>query len=253
MIITLSPAKTLDYISDIPQVKSTKPVYQKQANELNDLLKPFTTEQLASLMDVNAQIARNVYQYVHSYEMTKVPRRQAVFAYNGIAYQGLAAETLSAEDLNFAQSHLAIISGMYGLLRPLDEIRPYRLEMQIQLKNNKGNDLYAYWSDTISRHLTDMMKKDDNVWINLSSKEYTKVINPKLLPKGHRMITPIFKEARGNGYKQIVVYAKKARGMMTRFIIENRLADIEHLKGFDTEGYAFSPQLSDDKEWVFIR
>ena len=125
--------------------------------------------------------------------------------------------------------------------------------MQIPIVNDKGKDLYAFWSDTISKYIAKQMKADDNVLINLASKEYSKAVDKKLLPKGHKIITPIFKQQTDKGYKQIVVYAKKARGMMTRFIIQNQLKDIEHLKGFDTEGYTFAPQLSDDKEWVFIR
>lgn len=253
MIVTLSPAKTLDYRSPVKFDKCTRPKYQKQANELNDLLKPLSVEEIAKLMSINKQIAHDVHQYIHAYDMSKTPQRQAVYAYNGIAYLGLAPETLSEDDLEYAQSHLSILSGMYGMLRPLDVIKPHRLEMQIALANHMGKNLYDYWSETISRHLGDMLSDDDNTWINLSSKEYSKAVNRKLLPKNHRMITPVFKESRGNGYKQIVVYAKKARGMMARFIIQHRISDLEHLKAFDTEGYSFAPQLSDDNEWIFIR
>ena len=253
MIITLSPAKTLDYKSPVSITESTIPTYQKEAKEINDLLKPLSVEDIAELMSVNASIAHEVYHYIHSYDMKKTEDRQAIFAYHGIAYLGLDAATLTKDDLEFAQKHLVLLSGLYGILRPLDRIKPYRLEMQINLANKKGKNLYDYWSDTISQYVAKQMKNDDNVWINLSSQEYTKVINRKLLPKGHQIITPIFKEARGSEYKQIVVYAKKARGMMTRFIIQNRLTDVEHLKGFDTDGYAYSPQLSNEKEWVFVR
>jgi Uncharacterized protein conserved in bacteria len=208
---------------------------------------------IASLMNINLQLAYDVYQYIYAFPLSKTPRRQAALAYNGIAYQGLNAKTFSEKDWKFAQEHLVHISGLYGVLRPLDLIEPYRLEMQIPLANNRGKDLYTFWSDTISNYLAKQMKVDDNIWINLASKEYTKAVNRKLLPKGHTVITPIFKQDTDKGYKQIVVYAKKAHGMMSRFIIQNQLTDIEHLKGFDTEGYAFSEQLSDDKEWVFIR
>lgn len=253
MIITMSPAKTLDYKSHVSVKEHTQPQYAKEAEELNKLLAKYSAEDIAGLMSINPQIAHNVYGYIQGFTLPNTPQRQAVFAYNGIAYQGLQPETLSVQDLEYAQDHLVHISGLYGVLRPLDMIKPYRLEMQIPLANNKGKTLYDFWSEKISKHIADMMAEDDNTWINLSSKEYAKAVNPKLLPKGHKFITPIFKQSNGKGYKQIVVYAKKARGMMTRFIIQNRLTDIEHLKAFDTEGYCFSPQLSTDTQWVFIR
>lgn len=253
MIITLSPAKLLDFETPVPYQKSTKPLFGKEAGELYHSLKGAGVEEIASLMDINHQLAQDVYHYIQAFDISKTPQRQAVFAYNGIAYKGLDAYTLSDKDIEFAQKHLIHISGLYGALRPLDMIKPYRLEMQIPLSNSRGKNLYDFWSEKVSNYMAKQMKDDDNIWINLSSKEYTKAVNRKLLSNGHKMITPVFKESRGNGYKQIVVYAKKARGMMTRFIIQNQLTDIEHIKGFDTGGYSFAPQLSDEKEWVFIR
>ncbi|MBK5721194.1 peroxide stress protein YaaA [Dysgonomonas sp. Marseille-P4677] len=253
MIITMSPAKLQDFESPIPSVEATTPLYAKEARELYKSMEGIDAGEIASLMNINPQLAHNVYQYIHAYPLGKTPQRQAALAYNGIAYQGLDAKTFSEKEWEFAQKHLVHISGLYGVLRPLDLIKPYRLEMQIPLANNKGKDLYAFWRETISKYLAKQMKADDNVWINLASKEYAKAVDRKLLPKGHKVITPIFKQHTDKGYKQIVVYAKKARGMMTRFIIQNQLTDIEHLKGFDTEGYTFAPQLSDDKEWIFVR
>lgn len=253
MIITLSPAKLQDFETPLDITESTTPLYAKEAKELYKSMEGISAGEIASLMSINSQLAHNVYQYIHAFPLSKTPQRQAAFAYNGIAYQGLDARTLSHDDLAYAQKHLIHISGLYGILRPLDLIKPYRLEMQIPLVNNKGKDLYAFWSETISKYIAKEMKADDNIWVNLTSKEYAKAVDRKLLPKGHKVITPIFKQQTDRGYKQIVVYAKKARGMMSRFIIQNRITDIEHLKAFDTEGYTFAPQLSDDKEWVFIR
>lgn len=253
MIITLSPAKLQNFESPIPQIEATNPLYAKEAKELYKSLEGASTGEIASLMSINPQLAHDVYQYIHAFPLSKTPQRQAILAYNGIAYQGLDAKSFSKEDFEFAQKHLIHVSGLYGVLRPLDLIKPYRLEMQIQLINDKGKDLYAFWSDTISKYLAKQMKADDNVWINLASKEYSKAFNRKLLPKDHKMITPIFKQETDKGYKQIVVYAKKARGMMSRFIIQNKLTDIEDIKGFNAEGYGFSEQLSNDKEWVFTR
>ena len=253
MIITLSPAKLQDFESQIPDQETTTPLYAKEAKELYKSMEGITSSEIASLMGINPQLAHNVYQYIHSFPLSKTPQRQAILAYNGIAYQGLDAKSMTKKDFDFAQKHLIHISGLYGVLRPLDLIKPYRLEMQIPLVNNKGNNLYHFWSDTISKYLAKQMQADDNVWINLASKEYAKAINRKLLPKGHKIITPIFKQQTDKGYKQIVVYAKKARGMMTRFIIQNQLTDVEQIKAFNSEGYLFAPQLSDDQEWVFIR
>lgn len=253
MIITMSPAKLQDFESPIPQVVRTKPTYEKEADELYKSMEDISATEIATLMKINTQLAHNVYQYIHGFPLSKTPQRQAALAYNGIAYQGLDARTFSEDDWTFAQKHLVHISGLYGVLRPTDLIKPYRLEMQVQLVNNRGKDLYVFWTETISKYLAKEMKADDNVWINLASKEYAKSVDRKLLPKGAKVITPIFKQQTDKGYKQIVVYAKKARGMMSRFIIQNRLTDVEHLKAFDTEGYVFAPQLSDDKEWVFIR
>lgn len=253
MIIIMSPAKLQNFETQAPIKESTAPLYPKEAKMLYKSLEELSANDIASLMSINPLLAHNVHQYIHAFPLSRTPQKQAVFAYNGIAYQGLNAQSFTKEDMKFAQDHLVHISGLYGVLRPLDLIKPYRLEMQIPVVNDKGKNLYDFWSDTISKYLAKQMKADDNILINLASKEYAKAVDKKLLPKGCKIITPIFKQQTDKGYKQIVVYAKKARGMMTRFIIQNKLTDVEHLKAFDTEGYVFTPQLSDDKEWVFVR
>lgn len=253
MIIILSPAKLQDFDTPAPIKESTTPLFEREAETLYKSLEGASQNDIASLMDINPQIAHDVYQYIHAFPLSKTPRKQAAFAYNGIAYKGLDAKTMTKQDLEFAQKHLVHISGLYGILRPLDMIKPYRLEMQIPVVNDKGKNLYDFWTETITNYLANEMKQDDNILINLASKEYYKAFDKKLLPKDYRIITPIFKEQKGHGYKQIVVYAKKARGMMSRYIIQNRLKDIEDIKAFDMEGYSFAPQLSDDKEWVFVR
>lgn len=253
MIITLSPAKMQDFETPLSVTKSTDPLFEKEANELYRSMEGTTPQEISQLMKINPKMGHDVYQYIHGFSLPRTPKRQAIFAYNGIAYQGLDAWTMSGDDLDFAQEHLVHITGLYGVLRPLDLIKPYRLEMVIPLVNERGKNLYDFWTETISKYMADRMKKDDNTWINLSSKEYSKAINKKLLPKGARIITPIFMQETAKGPKQIVVYAKKARGMMSRYIIQNRLTDVEDLKGFDTEGYHFAPHLSSDSEWIFIR
>jgi len=249
----MSPAKLQDFNKPAPIKEATTPLFAKEADMLYHSMEGITPGEIASLMDVNNQIAHDVYQYIHAFPLSKTPQKQAAFAYNGIAYKGLDAASFTKKDMQFAQKHLVHLSGLYGVLRPLDLIKPYRLEMQIPVVNDSGKDLYAFWSETISKYLAKEMKADDNILINLASKEYAKAVDRKLLPAGYRIVTPIFKQQTDKGYKQIVVYAKKARGMMSRFIIQHQLKDVEHLKAFDTEGYAFSEKLSDDKEWVFVR
>lgn len=253
MIITLSPAKVLDFKSPVSIKASSTPIYKDEAGELNNLLKNLSKEEIASLMKINPVQTLEIYQHIHTFDLKNRIKRQAIFAYNGIAFQGLSAKTLSEEDLYYAQEHLVILSGLYGALRPLDMIKPYRLEMQASLNNKKGKTLYDYWSVKLTQYINKLMKANGKVWVNLASNEYSKVINRKLLAKGSRIITPVFKQYDGNSYKQVVVYAKKARGMMARFIIENRLTDTEHIKAFNEDGYTFSEQLSSEKEWIFIR
>lgn len=254
MIMTLSPAQILDFESDINIFKHTLPIYQQDADELNSFLKGLSAEEISKLMSVNPQLGYAVYEYVNTFDMKDTPLRQAALAYNGMVYQGLDFNTLNDKNVEFATDHLRLFSGLYGMLKPLDLIKPHRLEMQTKLVNSRGKTLYAYWEKVLSEHLASELEKNSNVWVNLNSKEYTKVIDRKLLPKGHQMIEPIFKEAKGDGtYKQIVVYTKKARGMLARFIIQHQLTDSECIKGFDSEGYSYSEQLSNGEEWVFIR
>lgn len=253
MIITLSPAKLLDFDTEVNIDYSSTPIYQKEAIELNSLLKDIAVEEIGQLMNINPQLAHSTYEYVNSFDLPKTAKRQAAYAYNGIAYQGLDISSFSDADLDFAQQHLVLFSGLYGMLRPLDMIKPYRLEMQTKLANSRGETLYDFWKETLTKQMSNAMLASSKVWVNLTSKEYTKVIDRKKLPKEHQMIMPVFKEARGDGFKQVVVYAKKARGMMARFIIQNQLKDAEHIKAFDTEGYSYSEHLSSKEEWVFIR
>lgn len=254
MIITLSPAKLQDFDSEIKSDLKSDLLYPKEADYLIDLLKDYKSEEIAKLMTISPKQATDVFQKIQGYHLSRTPQRQAIFAYNGIAYLGLDAKTFDKDDLQFAQEHLTIVTGLYGALRPLDMIKPYRLEMKIKLANDKGNDLYKFWKEEINNYFGKRLQSDDNIWVNLSSDEYSKVIDLKLLPKGVRKITPLFKEEQADGsFKQIVVYAKKARGMMSRYIIKNKLTNVEDIKGFGEEGYLFNPHLSDDKEWIFTR
>lgn len=253
MIITLSPAKLQDFDTPATIQESTIPQFMDDAEYLNGLMRGLTADDIKQLMSISPKMALEVYQYIQSFDLPRVLKKQAALAYNGIAYQGLQAETFSQTDWEFAQKHLVHMSGMYGALRPMDLIKPYRLEAVIKLANDKGRNLYDYWTTILTQYLSERLRADDNVWINLSSKEYTKLIDRKTLAKEVKVITPIFKQQTASGYKQIVVYAKKARGMMSRFIIENKLLNVDELKHFDVEGYSFAPELSGSEEWAFVR
>lgn len=253
MIVTLSPAKLLNFDIFEKDIKTTKPEYLINAQELNDILKNIDTHHLQKLMQINATLALDVFQFIYGFENKKTPEKSCVFAYNGIAYKGLDAQNMIAEDLMFAQEHLRIFSGMYGMLCPLDKIKPYRLEMQAKLHTERGNNLYGYWSDILTENMSNLLQKDDKVWINLMSDEYTKVVKTKNLPDGTQIITPIFKEYTNKGLRQIVVHTKRARGLFARFIIQNRLKQTDDLKAFDLDGYYYSEQDSTAQEWTFVR
>lgn len=178
--------------------------------------------------------------------------RQAIFAFKGDVYTGLEAETLSEDDLSYAQSHLRMLSGLYGLLKPLDLMQPYRLEMGTKLANERGSNLYQFWGNIITDKLNEALSEQgDNVLINLASNEYFKAVKPKALDA--QIITPVFKDCKNGQYKVISFYAKKARGMMARYIIENRIESVKQLEAFDTAGYYFAADESTPTELVFKR
>ncbi|MEN9918094.1 MAG: peroxide stress protein YaaA [Bacteroidota bacterium] len=253
MIVSISPARLQDFETPTAMSKCTPPQFEKEAIYLNSILQSLSVQEIEKLMHINPKQALEVYQYVQAFEMKRTPKKQAALTYNGMAYLGLDAKTFTDDNWNFAQQHLIHFSGMYGALRPLDAIKPYRLEALIKLPNNKGKDLYDYWSSTLTTYLAQRLEADDNVWINLMSKEFTKLINKKSLGKEVSIITPAFKQQTANGYKQIVIYSKKARGMMARYIIQNKIKKVDDLKYFDAEGYSFAPDLSVKDEWVFVR
>lgn len=253
MIITLSPAKLQDFESAVTTKLKSKPLFEKNAEELNNELKNLSAEEIGKLMSINSKMVIDVYQRIQAFDIPRTPQKQAALAYNGIAYKGLDAETFSDTDWNFAQDHLLHLSGLYGALRPLDLIKPYRLEFIIKLANNKGSNLYDYWLDVLTNYFSKRLNEDDKTWLNVASNEYSKAINKKMLPKGTKIINAIFKEETANGPKVKVVYAKKARGMMARYIIENKIKKSDDVKNFDTEGYSYNPSLSTESDWVFVR
>ena len=254
MLIFLSPAKSLDYTTP-PQVAThTRPAFLKQSETLIKQLRKLSPADIANLMDLSDPLALLNFNRYADWKLPFTPEnaKQAVLAFDGDVYDGLAAKTLSAADLDFAQQHVRILSGLYGILRPLDLMQPYRLEMGTKFANKGGKDLYAFWGerllDAINAELEAMQRP---VAVNLASEEYFKAAVGRKF-KG-QLIQPVFEDWKSGKYKIISFYAKRARGLMTRYAVLNRLDEPEGLKAFDYDGYAFAAEASDDKSWVFRR
>jgi cytoplasmic iron level regulating protein YaaA (DUF328/UPF0246 family) len=254
MLITISPAKTLDYETPPVTASHTKPAFLKQSRQLVENLRDYSATDLAELMKLSKGLSELNFERYRKWKTPFTPSnaKQAVLAMKGDVYAGLDAETLNEAGFSFAQQHLRILSGLYGVLRPLDLIQPYRLEMGTKLANENGKDLYAFWGERITRTINrDLNTQGDGILINLASNEYFKSIKPRLIEG--RIITPQFKEKKNGDYRMIGVFAKRARGLMSRFIIDKRLRDAEDLKGFDRDGYRYNKRLSREDQWVFTR
>ncbi|MBY5963748.1 peroxide stress protein YaaA [Marinobacter nauticus] len=253
MLMIISPAKTLDYESPLATETHTQPDFLDDACELIDQLKELEPHQVSNLMSISdklGQLNAERFQTWHT-PFTPDNARQAVLAFKGDVYTGLDAESFSNEDFSFAQKHLRILSGLYGLLKPLDLMQPYRLEMGTRFENTRGKDLYAFWGSKITDALNQLLASDDKVLVNLASNEYFKSVQKKHLDA--RLVTPQFKDWKNGQYKMISFYAKKARGLMCRYAIQNRITQADDLKGFNLEGYYFSEDQSDNNNWVFLR
>ncbi|GAA0341723.1 peroxide stress protein YaaA [Bowmanella denitrificans] len=254
MLIVLSPAKNLDYDTQAHIQAYSQPMMLDQAEALIQVCRDLSPAQVGSLMHISDKLAHlNVERY-HNWSLpfNQHNAKQAVLAFNGDVYTGLEAANLSEADLNYAQQHLRILSGLYGLLRPLDLMQPYRLEMGTKLANPRGKDLYQFWGERITSGLNQALSEQgDNVLVNLASNEYFKAVKPKTLDG--MIVTPTFKDKKNGQYKVISFFAKKARGMMARFILTNRLTELEQLKDFDLGGYRFDSSQSSPRELTFIR
>jgi|TARA_R110000772_G_scaffold88469_8_gene183838 cytoplasmic iron level regulating protein YaaA (DUF328/UPF0246 family) len=254
MLLVVSPAKNLDYESPVATEKFTQPELLEHSKVLMKKCKTLTPADISSLMGISDKLAGlNAARFGEwATPFTPENARQAILAFNGDVYTGLDAPSFSEKDFAFAQQHLRILSGLYGLLKPLDLMQAYRLEMGKKLDNDRGTNLYQFWGDIITEHLnTALTAQGDNVLINLASNEYFKSVNKKVLKA--EIITPAFKDWKNGQYKMISFFAKKARGLMARYIIENQITDVEKLKGFDVAGYQYSSDLSKGNDWVFLR
>ena len=254
MLFLLSPAKSLDFDTPAGQTPHTQPLFVKQAAELIDILKQKSPQDIASLMRLSDALAGlNAARYqAWRPKFTAQNAKQAVLAFNGDVYDGLDAKTLGAADLAWAQDHVCILSGLYGVLRPLDYMQPYRLEMGTALANARGKNLYAFWGTQIAGYLNTRLAADMTpVIVNLASQEYFKSVDTKALRA--RVVDCVFEDFKGGQYKIISFYAKRARGLMARFAITHGLNLPEQLKAFDLDGYAFAPAPSSANKLVFRR
>jgi len=252
MKIVISPAKSLDFDTQVPISKFTQGIFLNEAQKLNTVLKKKSPKKLSELMSISEKLGELNWQRNQDWQLpfTSENAKQAVFAFKGDVYIGLDAYTLSEDKIEQLQQKLRILSGQYGLLKPLDLMQPYRLEMGTKLRVGKNENLYQFWDKSITNVLNRELNNNE-VFVNLASNEYFKVVQPKLLKVP--VITPVFKDYKNGKLKIISFFAKKARGLMVRYIIDNNIENIEDLKGFNYEGYAFDQNLSNSKELVFTR
>ena len=254
MLMVISPAKTLDYDTAPATERHTLPRYMDHSAELIEVLRDKSPQEIAKLMSISDKLAAlNVARYGSwSPEATTENSKQALLAFKGDVYTGLNATDFSEDDFDFAQQHLRMLSGLYGILRPLDLMQPYRLEMGTKLANPRGKDLYAFWGNQITEWLNqDLAEQGDNVLLNLASQEYFGAVKPKAL--NGRLIETVFKDQKNGQYKIISFYAKKARGLMARYVIKERLKDPEGLKDFNLDGYYYDQASSGPDKLVFLR
>ncbi|MDV6327473.1 peroxide stress protein YaaA [Idiomarina sp. Sol25] len=254
MLAVVSPAKNLDYESDLPELNATQPRLLDNAEELVEVCRQLSPQQLGSLMKISDKLAGLNAARFQEWQrpFNEDNARPAMFAFNGDVYTGLGAASLNSEAIDTAQKQLRILSGLYGVLRPLDLMQPYRLEMGTKLDNPKGKNLYEYWGDTITQMLNDdLAELGSSTLVNLASNEYFSAVKPKELNAD--VITPVFKDEKNGQYKVISFYAKKARGLMARFILNQKPKSVSDLKEFDANGYSFNEAMSSDKQLVFCR
>jgi cytoplasmic iron level regulating protein YaaA (DUF328/UPF0246 family) len=252
MLIVLSPAKTLDLETPVTTKLSSTPDFLDRSGQLIDVLRRYSPNQISELMDLSDTLAHlNVGRYA-SWSADPHEARQAIMAFNGDVYAGFDARTLKPSQLAYAQAHVRILSGLYGVLRPLDLIHPHRLEMGTRLETAAGKDLYAFWGESVTGALNGVIKANDSeVLVNLASEEYFKSVKPKLLDAP--VITPVFEDWKNGKYKIISFFAKRARGMMARYAAVKGITEAAKLKRFKVDGYAFDKKASNDTHWVFRR
>jgi len=254
MLIVISPAKTLDFETPPTVKKSTQPAFLERSAQLVTDARKLSPDQVGALMGISDKLAELNHQRFMNWGLpfTAANAKQSLLAFKGDVYTGLDADSMSAADFNFAQKHLRILSGLYGLLRPLDLMQPYRLEMGLKFANQGGKNLYEFWGSDITDKLNSQLKAlKSEVLLNLASNEYFRAVQAKALHAD--VITPVFKDLKSGKYRVISFFAKKARGQMTRYIIDQRLDDVAGIKKFRVGGYRYNKAESTARDWVFTR
>ncbi len=255
MIILLSPAKIQNFKLQNSITEYTLPEFMKQAEELMNLIRELSPSELGRLLEINSNLSHlNTDRHVKwQKHFTPENAKQAVLAFDGEVYRGLNAKTLNSEEIDYMQNHLRLFSGLYGLLRPLDLIQPYRLDVSTRIENPYGKNLYEFWREKVTKSVVKVLKASGEpaVILNLASGEYIKTLDSK--NKAVKVIDVEFYEYKEDTLKQIVIYTKKARGMMARFVIQNRIEKLEDLKGFSEAGYWYNPHMSTETKLVFVR
>ena len=254
MLTVISPAKKLDYSSSAAAKNHSQPELLSHSQELLTGLKTLSPDGVCALMGLSDKLGALNYERFQEWQTPFTPEnaRPAVLAFKGDVYQGLDADNMTDKQLAWAQDNLRILSGLYGLLRPLDLMQPYRLEMGTKFANDRGTDLYQFWGDIITKEINKLLAASSSaVLLNLASNEYFKSVQPKKVQG--RIVTPVFMDMKGGKFKIISFFAKKARGLMSAFIIKNKITNVEKIKRFDTDGYSYNPAMSDADKWVFTR
>jgi cytoplasmic iron level regulating protein YaaA (DUF328/UPF0246 family) len=249
MIIVLSPSKSIDFKENEVRKDATLPLFDVEANYLMSLLSGFRADEIAEKERISIKMALSAYEFIQMFPVESAVQKEAVFAYSGNVYSKLNSAGMDEGSLLFLQKHLRILSALYGILRPLDKIKPYRLDMNSKLVP----DLYGYWKNRITDTLTGLLKTNNYLLINLASVEYFKMIDIKALPKQTRIITPVFQQEKNGKLTTNSLFAKQARGLMLRFIAENRITEPDYLQAFDSEGYFYNSCLSNEDNWYFTR
>ena len=252
MKLVLSPAKSLDFETQLPTRKNTQPDFLKQSERLNKELKKKSVKALSELMSISKNLSQLNYERNQEWEVpfTKENARPAIYAFNGDVYRGLDAYTIPMNKIDYLQDTVRILSGLYGVLKPLDLMQAYRLEMGTKMKVGKTKNLYEFWRKDIVNSLNDELK-DDELFLNLASIEYFKAVDPKALKVP--VVDVDFKQLKNGDYKTIGIYSKLARGLMTRYAVDNNAKTIDDIKGFDLENYRFHEKLSEENKLVFTR
>jgi cytoplasmic iron level regulating protein YaaA (DUF328/UPF0246 family) len=254
MLIVISPAKKLDYSSPVTAKNHSQPALLDHSAELLQGLKKLSPQDVCALMGLSDNLGALNYERFQAWDrpFTEDNAKPAILAFKGDVYKGLDAESMTENQLEWAQDHLRILSGLYGLLRPMDLMQPYRLEMGTKFANQRGNDLYQFWGNIITDEINSLLSNAKSpVLLNLASNEYFKSVQQKNI--AGRIVTPVFMDKKGDKYKIISFYAKKARGLMSAFIIKNKITAVDGIKKFNVDGYSFNSAMTDGDSWVFIR